>query len=259
LVETVLQEDGQRVLPVTSGDINEGETGPLSYLGQPALEGEWEIETRLTLEHTREWQYAGLMLHADDDNYVRVSYTASSATNRFLEFQSETDGSRTWHANNVAVPGNPDTVHLRLSSDGSELTAAYSVDGEDWTDLDGAAEVKEDATVGLVAAGDTGAMEVDAYVDYFRVAGEDEEEEVTYEAVQAILSELHEEGVIQRRTYNQLRTQLSIAERAANRGQTRQAEQALDRFVAFAEDVDDEEVTAQLIDLAEALRAQLHA
>ncbi|WP_166354344.1 ThuA domain-containing protein [Phytoactinopolyspora limicola] len=254
----VTQVDGQLVLPVTNGDINESEPGPISYLGQPALEGEWEIETRLTLEHTREWQYGGLMLHADDDNYVRVSYTASSATNRFLEFQSETNGSRTWHANNVAVPGDPDTVHLRLASDGSELTAAYSVDGEDWTDLDGAAVVKEDATVGLVAAGDTGAIEVDAYVDYFRVAGEDDED-VTYEAVQAILDELHEEGAVQRRSYNKLRTQLSIAERAANRGKISEAEQALDRFISFAEEVDDEEVTAQLIDLAEALRTQLHA
>ncbi|AYY14126.1 DUF1349 domain-containing protein [Actinobacteria bacterium YIM 96077] len=161
--------DGQLVLPVTEGDINEGESGPISYLGQPAPEGEWEFETRLTLEHTREWQYTGLMLHADDDNYVRVSYTAGSPSERFLEFQTETDGSREWHDNNVEVPGDPDTVYLRLASDGSELTAAYSVDGEEWTDLEGAAPLFGDATVGVAAAGDTGEMEADALVDYFRV------------------------------------------------------------------------------------------
>jgi cytochrome c len=250
--------DGQLVLPVTQGDIDGSNTGPISYLGQAAPEGEWEIETRLTLEHTREWQYAGLMLHADDDNYVRVSYTASSPTNRFLEFQTETDGSREWHDNNVEVPGDPDTLHLRLTSDGSELTAAYSVDGEEWTDLDGAAPVMEDATFGLIAAGDTGPREVDAFVDYFRLADDEDPEDVTFESVLARVHELHEDGLLERRTFNHLRTQLAIAQRAAERDRPAQAEQALDRVVSTVEEqVEDEDVRTELLDLIEALRAQL--
>lgn len=421
--------DGSLVLPVTDGDINEAETGPISYLGQATPDGEWEIETKITLDHTREWQYGGLMLHADDDNYVRVSYTASSPDNRYLEFQSETDGSRDWYANEVAVPGDPDTVYLRLTSDGSQLTAAYSVDGDEWTELDGAAPLLEGTTIGPVAAGDTGEREVNAYVDYFRVAdeaadttppqvevstepaepdgengwfvspvtveatatddsdgdvlievrsgggdwseytepvqitedgvhdlevrGTDEagnvsepvsvtvqmdatapeltvdgvddgatyelgteltveaaasdatsgvaslsagldgealdvpasitpdvgehtltvtavdeaghvseveltfEVVITYAGLHDVLDSLHDEGALDRPDYNRLRNQLSIAERAVERDHGSQAERALDRFVSFAERVDDEEVRDQLISAAESLRGQL--
>jgi regulation of enolase protein 1 (concanavalin A-like superfamily) len=148
--------DGSLVLPVTEGDINEAGSGPISFVGQPASDGEWEVTTKVTIEHTREWQHAGLMLHADDDNYVKLAFTRNAQGGRFLEFQTETDGSRTWH-DSTGVPDDfPATIHLRLVSDGDELTAAYSTDGEAWTELSGAGPVKADASIGMVAAGDPG-------------------------------------------------------------------------------------------------------
>ncbi|WP_129667645.1 ThuA domain-containing protein [Phytoactinopolyspora endophytica] len=81
--------------------------------------------------------------------------------------------------------------------------------------------------------------------------------EATYAGAQQFLDTLHEEGLLQRPDYNRLRTQLKIAERAAGRDDASGAEAALDRFVSFAENVDDPEVSAQLIALAEALRQLL--
>ena len=160
--------DGALRLPVTLGDINEAATGPISYVGQPAPDGPWEVTTKVSLPHTREWQHTGLLLHASDNEYVKLAYTRNASGTRFLEFQTETGGSRTWHANNVNYTAG-DTVFLRMTSDGSQITAAYSVDGSTWTALNGAAPVKPNATIGVVAAGDTGAQEATAVVDWFRI------------------------------------------------------------------------------------------
>ncbi|NEE03496.1 ThuA domain-containing protein [Phytoactinopolyspora halotolerans] len=161
--------DGALVLPVTNGDINEASTGPISYVGQPARDGEWEIETQVAIEHTREWQHAGLLVHGSDDDYVKLAFTRNNSGGRILEFQTEAGGSRTWH-DSITLPAEfPSTAHLRLASNGEQLTAAYSADGETWTGLDGTASMIDDATVGLMAAGDTGEPEVDAVFEHFTI------------------------------------------------------------------------------------------
>jgi glucose/arabinose dehydrogenase/PKD repeat protein len=161
--------DGALVLPVTNGDINETATGPVSYVGQPAPAGAWEIETEVSIGHTREWQHAALVMHGDDDNYVKLAFTRNNGGGRFIEFQTEANGSRTWHDSPAVLADFPATIHLRLTSDGAQLTAAYSADGEAWTELAGAAAVIGDSTVGLFAAGDTGAHAVDAEFKHFTV------------------------------------------------------------------------------------------
>ena len=161
--------DGKLVLPVTNGDINEASAGPISYVGQPVRTGAWTVTTSVSLAHTREWQHAGMLVHAGDDDYVKLAFTRNNSGGRLLEFQTEADGTRAWH-DNVALPADfPATAHLRLVSDGSRLTAAYSTDGQTWTALAGSAAVLAGATVGLVAAGDTAAHAVDASFDHFTV------------------------------------------------------------------------------------------
>lgn len=170
--------DGALRLPVTAGDINEDAAGPISYVGQPARAGEWTVETSVTIEHTREWQHAGLLMHGDDDNYVKLAFTRDASGGRLLEFQTEAGGSRTWH-DNLTVPADfPTTAHLRLASDGAQLTAAYSVDGETWVDMAGAGHVIDGATVGVMAAGDTGTPEVDAVFGHFTVTPDSDDDGV---------------------------------------------------------------------------------
>ena len=73
----------------------------------------------------------------------------------------------------------PTTAHLKLVSDGTQLTAHYSADGETWTQMQGTAPQKTDAQLGLVAAGDTGATPTVASVDWFRVTPDREAPEFT--------------------------------------------------------------------------------
>ncbi|WP_265521974.1 ThuA domain-containing protein [Oerskovia flava] len=167
--QPITVEDGNAVLPVVQGDINEGEPGPISYLGQPVPDGEWTIETLIDVPLTRHWQHAGLLVHATDDEYTKLAFTKNQNGNRFLEFQTETAGTRTWHGQTNVATDFPSAIHLRLVSDGSAITAAYSPDGEAWTALAGSAPVKADATFGVMAAGDTAAPDTVALVDHVRI------------------------------------------------------------------------------------------
>ncbi len=168
----VTVSDGALRLPVPQGDIDGANTGPISFVGQAAPDGDWQATTKLTLAHTREWQHGGLMLHASDDEYTKVAYTRSNNGSRFLEFATETGGTRTWHQNNLNMPAGTDTLWLRLTRDGDALRAAYSLDGQAWTNLTGTAPVKADATLGVLAAGDTGTSQVSVAYDSFDLAVE---------------------------------------------------------------------------------------
>jgi PKD repeat protein len=160
---------GSLSLPVTNGDIDGANQGAISYLGQPAPDGSWTATTKLTVTQDNEWQYAGLLLHVDDDNYSKVTFTKHSNDSRFLEFWSETGGSRTGHGSNITVPATfGTTVYVRLASNGTQLTASYSADGEAWTEI-GTGPLKTGAKIGPVAAGDTDAQNQTAAFDWFRV------------------------------------------------------------------------------------------
>jgi glucose/arabinose dehydrogenase/PKD repeat protein/type 1 glutamine amidotransferase len=163
-------ENGALKLPVTQGDIDGTNTGPISFVGQPAPQGAWEVTTKVSLEHNRQWQHVGLMLHQDDNNYVKLAFTRGQNAPPFLEFQTETNGSRTWQGNNLAV-NTGSTMHLRLTSDGTSIAAYHSADGTTWTKFGSNATVKPNATIGVVAAGDTGTPNATASVDWFRFTG----------------------------------------------------------------------------------------
>ncbi|WP_299275596.1 ThuA domain-containing protein, partial [uncultured Georgenia sp.] len=168
--------DGALHLPVTAADIDGGNTGPISYVGQPMPEGPWQADAKVTLDHERHWQFTGLMMHAGDDDYAKLAFTRHQNGSRFVEFWTERNGSRDSHSTDVTLPADVSTVHLRLSSDGEDLRAAYSLDGEEYTAISGASSVIPGATFGLVAAGDTGAGDGVALVDHFRVTPDREDD-----------------------------------------------------------------------------------
>jgi regulation of enolase protein 1 (concanavalin A-like superfamily) len=164
---------GSVILPIINGDIDGANAGAISYLGQAAPAGAWTATTKVTLEQDNEWQYAGLLLHVDDDNYSKLAFTKHSNDSRFLEFWSETGGSRTGHGGNVTVPaafGN--TVYVRLAASGTQLTASWSADGDTWTPI-GTGPLKTGAKIGPVAAGDTDAENKTAAFDWFRITPDD--------------------------------------------------------------------------------------
>ena len=79
---------------------------------------------------TANYQQAGLILYGDDDNYAKLDLLF--ADSRRVEFIRETAGvPRNEAADSDRRTGRADTVYLRLTSDGTNLTAAYSADGAD--------------------------------------------------------------------------------------------------------------------------------
>jgi regulation of enolase protein 1 (concanavalin A-like superfamily) len=166
---TPTMSGGGAILPITNGDIDGANAGAISYLGQAAPTGAWTATTKVTLEQDNEWQYAGLLLHVDDDNYSKVTFTKNQNESRFFEFWSETGGARTGHGNNVTVPAaTGTTVYVRMASNGTDLTASYSLDGETFTPL-GTGPLKSGAKIGPVAAGDVDAQNKTAAFDWFRI------------------------------------------------------------------------------------------
>jgi PKD repeat protein len=157
-------------MAVTNGDIDGTNGGPISYAGQKLPAGNWVAQTKLTLDQDNEWQYGALAVHVDDNNYTKLAFTENSTGGRFVEFWSETNGSRTTHVPNTNLPATfPTTIHLRLSGNGAALTAAWSQDGQSWTTLGATAPQRPGGTLGMVAAGDTDAYNKDATFDWFRV------------------------------------------------------------------------------------------
>ncbi|GAA3885601.1 hypothetical protein GCM10022381_29680 [Leifsonia kafniensis] len=169
---TITQSAGALNLPVTAGDINEAEPGPVSFASKPLPAGAWEATTKITLAHTSHWQWAGLVVHQNDNEYNKLGFVRNQAGGRFVEFQTETGGSRTTPAQ-PALPSNfPTTIHLKLTSNGTTLTGAYSADGVTWTALTGQLQLKQNARIGIMAAGDLGTAPVSAKVDWFRFSPE---------------------------------------------------------------------------------------
>ena len=62
-------------LAVTNGDIDGTNTAPVSHVGQKTPSGNWQATTKVTLDHDNDWQYGGLVVHVDDDNYTKLTFT----------------------------------------------------------------------------------------------------------------------------------------------------------------------------------------
>ncbi len=161
---------GGAALPVTNGDIDGTNQGAISYLGQAAPTGDWQATTKVTLRRTTSGSTPACSCTSTTTTTRRSRSPSTRTSSRFFEFWSETGGSRTTHANNVAVPGTTGTtVYVRFAVTGTTLHAYYSLDGDAWTELGTGAPLKAGAKIGIVAAGDTDAQNQTASFDWFRV------------------------------------------------------------------------------------------
>lgn len=127
-------------------------------------------------------------------------------------------------------------------------SVSLELDGEA---VDSPATVRPDAgTHELVARAVDNAGNVTENTVTFQVT-------VTYAGLHDLLDSLHDDGALDRPDYNRLRTQLSVAERAADRGHDAQVDRALDRFVRFADRVEDDDIRELLLAAADVLRDEL--
>lgn len=138
--EDVSVSDGALNWPLTGADVTGPDnTGALLLRDAPA--GEWIMETELTLDvgedELRNFQQAGLIVHSDDDNFLRLGSVALQAT-RQVEFGKElSTGDRLDWGAHLGGP-TATTMWLRLhhtvDPDTGELRyrSGTSTDGETW-------------------------------------------------------------------------------------------------------------------------------
>lgn len=162
--------DGALRLPTGVGDLYGSRNDATNLVLQPAPTGAWQATTKVTLPVTANYQQAGLLVYGDDDNYAKLDLLYNGS--RRVEFIREDAGTpRNESTDSAAAPAG-DTVYLRVSSDGTDLTAALSADGQTFTPVGRSAALAgiENPRIGLFALnGGTDAPVVDAAFDWFQV------------------------------------------------------------------------------------------
>lgn len=126
--------DGAWRIPTYTGNST---SAPLVL--QPAPTGAWEVTTELTLYPQVNFQQAGLIARRDDANSARITLSHVQAGQRFdyIWRKNGVDRNDTWTMEDTAMapPDLGDSVWLRMTNDGSWLTASYSVDGHTFVNL----------------------------------------------------------------------------------------------------------------------------
>ncbi|MBO0847725.1 MAG: DUF1349 domain-containing protein, partial [Nocardioides sp.] len=176
-------KDGNLVIPTANTDIYGTQAGDTpNIVVQPAPAGAWTATTKVNLVAHDSFEQGGLVLYGDDDNYAKMVFEArgtGDANARIFQFIREENGNpNEVAASNTANLGAayPDTVYVRLMSDGTNLTAAYSSDGVNFTQMP---ETKALAgitnpRIGLIALSGHGDHPVvDASFDWFQITPDD--------------------------------------------------------------------------------------
>ncbi|MGC4767724.1 ThuA domain-containing protein [Micromonospora sp. DT44] len=169
--------DGALRIDVPNGDIyGTDNTGPKNFILQTAPSGDWTLETKVDGSLLNEqYQQAGLLVQADDDNYVKFDFiadnTAGSAVTRRIEFRSEIAGT-VQNPQPEATSLTSAVWYLRLARVGDTFTASYSADGTTWTTLEALTNSAVGATpkVGLFTLGANQTASKTAAFDYFRLS-----------------------------------------------------------------------------------------
>ncbi len=118
--------DGQLHIPTYPAGIA-GSSFPL----QDVPDGEWEVTTEVTIDPAQRFQQGGLVLYRDDDNYAKFDLTYGSNGLRVEYIWRQNGSDRNSGFDSVVPPADlEDTFWLRLTSDGENVRASASTDGE---------------------------------------------------------------------------------------------------------------------------------
>ena len=168
---------GALQVDVPNGDIyGTGNTNPANFILQKAPTGDFTIETKVDGSlFNEQYQQGGLIVYADDDNYVKLDFVvdnqAGQTVSRRLEFRSEIGG-----AVQNPQPGVSNLTgsvwYLRLAKAGNVYTGSYSADGVTYTAFETLtnAAVANGTKVGLYTLGAGQTASKPASFDYFRLS-----------------------------------------------------------------------------------------
>ncbi|WP_248616790.1 ThuA domain-containing protein [Paraoerskovia marina] len=178
--------DGILTIPASTTDFyGTGNVTVPNLVLQDLEDGAFTATAKVTIPANAQYQQAGLVIYGDADNYAKMviqgrSNPGDPATRIFQFVREEAGAPNEVAESNTAALGAayPSTVYVRFaSSDGSDLTASYSANGVDFTQmpqtksLDGIV----DPRIGLVSLAGTGSVApvVDAEFDWFHITPDD--------------------------------------------------------------------------------------
>lgn len=140
------QVDGGLEIDMLQGDmISNHLSGNIVTDGQnlittPMPDGRWVAEVTVEMPaNAVNHDQAGFIIYDDDENFTKMAYFPSYGSNpdgRF-EYLYHENGEIRYQGgvDNPAVVNAPDTIEIRLTSDGQNVAAAYSRDGSSWINV----------------------------------------------------------------------------------------------------------------------------
>lgn len=135
---------------------------------QPFAGDDFYIQTRIAITPTANFQQGGLVIYADDDNSLRLTYGYIDG----LKFEFAKEIASVFEPIHVPAPAGIHNFHLRIAKRGANYSAYYSQDGATWTWLGTHLNINISPLEGGVLAFNGGGQtspEIPADFDYFRV------------------------------------------------------------------------------------------
>ena len=182
--------DGELTLRTLEGELSNDESGVQNLILQDTNDSDWQATTKLTMAPTAAGQQAGLVIWGDNSdpaeaNYVKLVFVrknGNATNNAWIEFLKTTNGETDFGESdadwNSGLGNYGPEIYLRLVSSGGDLSAYWSDDGEEFTQVGVTHPTTgiENPQVGLMAlkgTDDPAKPEVDARFDWFRIAPSD--------------------------------------------------------------------------------------
>jgi predicted amidohydrolase YtcJ/regulation of enolase protein 1 (concanavalin A-like superfamily) len=150
-----------------------GGTAPI--LLRPAPSGDFEVQTRLQLSPSQNFQFAGILIYRDDDHFVALGRAYCGfippcvGDGAYLDNDEEVVAGEIL---TVAAAGLPsgEPIHLRLVRQGETYTGYWSSDGESWTEVGVTSASFTPQSIGLFAANSaTGAASIPVGFDFIEI------------------------------------------------------------------------------------------
>jgi PKD repeat protein/type 1 glutamine amidotransferase len=165
---------GNLEIDTSQGDIyGSGNSGPKNFILQRAPAGDWTLETKVDgSAFNQAYHQGGLLVYADDGNYVKFDYITDSATARRIELRSEI-GDTVQDPQPQAGDLTQGVWWLRLVKVGDTFHGFASADGQTWTEVGTGVQnsaVASNAKAGVFAFGVDQTASVTAKFDYFHLS-----------------------------------------------------------------------------------------
>jgi cytochrome c len=166
-------------IPAQTGDIYGGGGDAKNLVMRDAPAGPWVATAKVNFQGTMQYHQAGMLVYGDDDNFTKLGRLTTNASGSPLaekfEFIYENAGTPRNDApdSTANLPaGFPADYWVRVTSDGTNITGAYSTDGSAWTPVGRAAPLPANAKIGMFAFSNAGTGNPVAAFDSFTLTGD---------------------------------------------------------------------------------------